>query len=504
MRTSHVLALAFVSVGCGSGTGGDPSRDELNAVYAIPDSRVDDTPAGAPFEPEQRRDVGDADAVFVPSEVNQFVRGVTMPGDLDGDGHGELLLWSERRSDPEIVDCTEGCPSFSQLVVHLIYGGPELGGGGSLVPDASLEGWHINGLEPWVAAAGDLDGDGLADALIGVGAHCQQGSVLVLYGGPRLSGTHDARERASLIRETGSCTGFGHATGVGDLDGDGLGDFVVAALASERAYLFYGRDERPSARRSELDADAVLLTSGDAGVGPAQPVGDVNGDGIDDLLVSHASANPWGPTAGPWRIVLGGPRLSGDVAVDEIGTRIEAMLARGLGDLDGDGRAEIGVTRTGESPDGYVLAGREAWPEALGVEDGALRIGRAPGVSNGSTSLRPAGDVNGDGHLDFLYTDSAETSDEHPRGTVHLFLGPASLTEPTLDLATSTAFLGQLWRSQHDDVIRGHDTLGDWSWGLGDGLAAGSDLDGDGFDEMAIVARGAPDYGLVYLWRGRP
>lgn len=508
--THHPRALLFVLAlgGCADlGSGGrDPTLDELNAVYSIPDPRVDeDLAPDAPFAPGQARDVGDADGVYRSAVPNEFVNGVAMPGDLDGDGYADLLLFAQRFAPPDVVDCDHGCPGFAQLVLHVAYGGPSFAASGTVTPDASIVGWYINGLEPWVAPAGDVDGDGRPDVLISVSGDCQQGNVFLWYGGARLSGTHDVRDLGDgVIRERASCTGFGHAIGVGDLDADGHADFVIAAPGSGRAYLFYGRASRLEGRLDEAAADAVLL-GGDGGIGPAQPAGDVDGDGADDLLVSHDPGRELEAAAGGWRLLLGGARLSGEVAIDGESTRIEAAMARGLGDLDGDGRADVGVTRHDLGLDGYVIGGRATWPGAMGIDDGSLRIERAPHPSAavGATSLRAAGDMNGDGAPDFLYADSEAAEDDSPRGALYLFLGPTALDAPTLDLEQAVAFLGQMWRSSYDDVPRGYDTLGDWSWHLGDGLAAGTDLDGDGLSDLAVVARIAPDYGRVYVWRGR-
>ncbi|MCB9593952.1 MAG: VCBS repeat-containing protein [Sandaracinaceae bacterium] len=504
-----MLILLLTLAGCGSSGGGlfgEPSLDELNAVRAVPDENADDTPPDASFEPGQRRDVGGAQAVFPSQRPNEYVSGVVMPGDLDGDGYGDLVMWAHLMNDPDVVDCSRGCPGFGQLVVYVAYGGSSFGADGVIRADARLESWHINGIEPWVSSAGDVDGDGRPDVLISVGADCQQGNVLTLYGGSRLSGTMDVRDLpGGVLRETGACTRFGNAVGVGDLDGDGFADFVVAAPSSDRSYLYYGRAGRSDARRSELDADAILLATGIDGVGPAQPAGDVNGDGLDDMIVAGSTGPAFHEDVGVWHLVLGGPRLAGEVPIETLGTAIEAAFVSGLGDLDGDGRGELGVTRNGAGVDGFVLPGRGEWPAALGVEDGALRIARAlaPGAVGGSTALRPAGDVNGDGALDFLYSDSEATSDGYPRGSVQLFLGPRTM-DATLEASSGTEFLGQLWLSEHDGSVRGFDSLGEWSWRLGNGLAAGSDLDGDGYGEIAIVARIAPDSGRLYLWRGRP
>ncbi len=498
MRDRTTLLLALALAACGDpGVPGtfDPSADPVDSHV---DPGAQDIDPDAPFEPGQRRDVGDAAAVFHPGVHNEYVSGVVMPGDLDGDGFGDVVFWTYRYNPPDTVPCDDGCPSFTQLVAYIDYGGPEIGIEGRIVPDATILGWHINTLRHWIAPAGDLDGDGRDDLLVSVGGLCEQGNVLTLWGGPRLNGVVDVRDVASLMREQGSCTGFGTAVGVGDLDGDGRGDLVVAAPDSGAAYLYYGRAERPTGRLSEADADAVLRGLDGARLGPAQPAGDLDGDGLDDLLVSSAPSEDTIAETVRWWILPGGARLRGEVTLSDA-TSLDAALAHGVGDLDGDGRDELGVTRLPDQPTGFVIPGGSGWPDMFRAEQGSLTLRREPSDAEAHarpSALLPAGDVNGDGADDFLYVDP--TGAEGGGGAAHLFLGPVDVRAASLDLDQSIAFLGRTYANG------GADELGAWSWHLGNSVAAGSDLDGDGYDDLVMVSRLGQYYGQFYVWRGRP
>ena len=492
-----LTASLLIAAGCGA-----PADPTLNDVVPIADPRVDDTPPSAPFRPGQRRDVADADVQFDSPEYNQFISGVSMPGDLDGDGHGDLVLWSHAHADPDLVDCRDGCPGFERLVVYITYGGPHFARPGALRPDATLVGWYLNGARSWIEPAGDLDGDGKADVLLGITGDCQQGNVFTLFGGARLRGVMEIRDLPGVLRESDACSGFGFGTGVGDLDADGFDDFVVTAPDAGETYVFYGSATRPSARRSEAEADATFFTDLEEGIGPARPVGDVDGDRHADLLIANAPDRTTDESPGTWHLVLGGERLVGRVRIEASSTRLRAAMARGLGDLDGDGRDEIGVSLNATGDDAYVLPGRATWPAAVDASEGVLHIARS--AVGASTALRPAGDVNGDGHPDFVYTDSRDSGDDAPRGAVHLFVGPHRLEARSLELSTSTAFLGQRWVAERDgSTQRGYYVLGDWSWRSGDGFAGGSDLVGDGRDDIAVVGRRAPESGRLYNIRGR-
>lgn len=510
-----LLAATLASPAALSGCS-EPAHEDLdwlNSVYPVADPSLTGTPPDAPFVPGQRRDVGDAAAEFTQSAPNAFAEGVAMPGDLDGDGLGDLLIWSRRAAPPDVVPCREGCPGFEQLEVNVIYGSATLGGSTRrLEPAARIVSWYVHDLRYAVDPAGDVNGDGRADFVIGLGTYGdEQGSAFVVHGGPRLAGEIDVRDAGALLRELGNGTHYGEIAGLGDIDGDGLDDFAIGALrgavdvegASGRLYLHYGRTGTPPERRSEIDADASLTAS--AGIelfGKASSVGDVDGDGLADFVVRDSEPTVYGEGTRAWWLVRGrATRWSGAHDVATVGIRIDARSVRGLGDLDGDGRDELGVTlEDDELREVFVIAGREEWPTSLGLEHASARIegvGSVRGLL--PPSLFPAGDVDGDGNADLLYGDPFYTSDgaDAPRGAVYLFRGPHALDGGALALADATAFLGQDWRAVPDPARRrGYDQLGD-------ALAAGSDLNGDGIGDLALAGLDAPDGGRVYLWLGR-
>lgn len=490
MRPGLSLCLGSVVAACGLG---GPSLDELNAVRAVPDPSADSTAPAAPFLPGQRRSVADADTAFVIEAHNQWVSGITLPGDLDRDGFDDLVLWGRLANPPDTVPCDRGCPGFDQLAVRVVYGAADFGRSPRLVAGATLLSWHINSARGHVAAAGDVDGDGAPELLVSVGTDgCEQGNVFVVRGGERLRGVIDVRDAGALLRETGGCQHFGDAAGVGDLDGDGRADFAVATPHTRRVHLYYGTPGVAPTRRSEADADARFVSASGGALGAAVAAGDVDGDGRGDLLMGLDAASGdhdfW--------LVRGGPgRFAGEVEVERAGTRITAATLSALGDLDGDGRHELGATvRTGER-DGFVIAGRRDWPARLDVRDAFTWIVRAAGAPQSPAAvLLPAGDVDGDGARDLLYGDPSYAVGELPLGAVHLLRGP--LSRGALALTESTSFLGQEWLSQREPAARrGLDNLG--------AAVGAADFNADGLSDLVFGAPGAPDGGRVYVWMGR-
>lgn len=460
-----------------------------DGVHAIADPTVDGTAPEAPFEPAQRRDVGDADAVYVPRDVvtGTWVRGVVAPGDLDGDGTEDLVLWGHEASPIDVVPCAMGCPGFDRAFVDIVYGRHDA----TLVPSARLWGWHINSLRMSVEAAGDTNGDGRGDLLVSIGTEgCEQGNVFVVLGGARLSGDHDIRDVAPLMRDEATCASLGEARGVGDVDGDGLGDYAVASRGDDRLHLFYGLAALPTERRSENDADAHLTAIG-GGIGTARGVGDVDGDGLDDFVVGLTRD---GTDHAVWLFRGTRSRLEGELDTDAASTVLTARAVRGLGDLDGDGMDELGVTMA--SGTGYVVRGRAGWPAELDATSEAPRIEADGGAGEVPSLLSGAGDVNGDGSPDLIFGDASYRGEGVERGAAYLFLGLIPLEADALVHTDATAFLGRDWAADDDGRRRGYDRLGEL-------LPGRVDLDGDGFDDLVLPALSAPDSGRVYLWRGR-
>lgn len=501
MRTS-VLALVFV-VGCTDPLGSRPGSGPDDRVAPVADPMSAPLAADAPFEPGARIDMGSADGAF-DAMTHTLAQEAIFPGDLDGDGIDDLLVAGQIPSPADVVECSMGCAAFSQAYIDVIYGRANLGG--ELRRDARLLGWFVSGLRHHARPAGDVDGDGRADLLIGIATEgCEQGNAFLVYGGERLSGEIDVRDAGTLIRESGTCTRFGEVAGVGDLDADGFDDFAVGSLGEGggegRVFLFYGRAARFTERLRESDADAILVGPDVAELARADRAGDVNGDGHGDAFV-HVRDNPLAPREGrlAWLVLGRAERFAGTVLLTRTAIRIdgEPWSYAALGDLDRDGRDDFAIANGDAARDAQIFLGRATWPSVIGPSDADAWVpGPEIAVSSGRTSIAGAGDVDGDGALDLLYGDSAHGDPEIPRGAVFLVHGGGRIWSGAIARDEATVFLGQHWLSASEaDVLRGYDAVGS-------SIAGGSDLDADGFDDFAIPAPTAPVGGRVYLWLGR-
>jgi signal transduction histidine kinase len=315
-------------------------------------------------------------------------------------------------------------------------------------------------------AAGDVNGDGFDDLLVGALSAAEDDTrvdqigqrVLPAAGVPAAAA--DATNAPALVHLfTGSPAGLGaqpaftlrlpprgafrelRLAAGGDLDGDGVGDFAVGLPDLEggagEVWLFRGRRQ---GGWQEPDQRLAGVQPGESFGDALAFVGDVTGDGRADLLV-------------------GAPRWDGRQA-DE-------------------GRAVLYAGGPGGVVPEPVWEARCEVPVRRGVDDALQRLFGAV--------VAAAGDVNGDGFPDVLVTAPFAERGDVNEGLVFLYhgsprglgRGPATILEPNREMAT----------------------LGGWAAGVGD-------VDGDGFDDVLAgapeLSDGEPREGAAFLFRGSP
>ena len=314
-----------------------------------------------------------------------------------------------------------------------------------------------------IAAAGDANGDGLADLVTGAAAFVggsPVGQVLLLSGS----------DGAVLWSVVGTSNpGLGSAVaGVGDLDGDGHDDVAAGVPAGRLAHVLSGAN------------GSVLLTLTGTGGAPfgyavAGP-GDLNGDGVPEILV--------GGVAGMLGAVTAYSGANGSVLLTVTGTTPGdgfGTAAAGTGDVDGDGTPDfaVGAPRATPPPIFFPKAG-----EAF--------------VFSGATGL-PVHSFQGTAALDLFGTSLAGVGDVTGDGIPDVAVG-APQNDATGPWASGPGYV-RVHSGADGSLVHfwSGSLIGD---AFGQTVAGGSDVDGDGVPDLVIGVPQFVDNGLSFLGPG--
>ncbi len=446
-------------------------------------------------------------------------------GDFDGDGHADVAIGA-----PQAGDAGEGA-------LYLYFGSDAIPAVVDLAAAddvVTLTGENAgDALGTSLAAAGDLNGDGFDDLVIGaIGVDtlggADAGAAYVLFGGPRpQQGAIGDLAPSRLARIDGLAAGdeLGRSVaGGGDIDGDGFADIVIGARLAEAdyarysgglSYVLFGGADGVGTDLAALDGSNGLRFEGagrfDQSGRSVAVLGDIDGDGFDDFAIGAPDADPGGrENAGAVYVVFGTdggyPASFGPDAHDGIrGLVIEGESAgdfagfavAGAGDINGDGFDDIVIGAYGKTTAGgamagaaYVVFGHD------GTWDGSLDLGELDGsngfamfglspMSGTGRAVASAGDVNGDGFDDILVgARYADPEGLGGAGEAYLVFGHGGTFAAELDLSTLDATgAGCTLQGTRREAYAGYSFGGP------------GDIDGDGFADPLIGAPSIADAG---------
>lgn len=376
----------------------------------------------------------------VGARTNAFGASVASAGDVNGDGNADLLVGA-----PDYLR-DRGAGGGAAYVVFLKAARDPV----DVALLAPAQGYAVRGaangdrVGQAVASVGDVNGDGVPDALIGApGANFagrDAGSAYVIYG--QRAPTSTTVGLSALRPEQGfridgprKDAQFGASVAsVGDVDGDGIPDLLIGADGFHDAasyVIFGGASSQSGLRIADLRPSQGYAIKG-AGDSVAA-AGDVNGDGAPDQLVGGGdldAAVVFGQrTRSPVRIDATKLTPSQGYAVTdaEIGGEMWSWTeVHSVGDVNGDGVPDMLTSGGGDVYDfnsgAWIIYGQRAPTSAvvnLGWDGPApaqgYRIVNPPGQMNeqnvpGHSSLESVGDVNGDGVPDVLFDANAGLS----------------------------------------------------------------------------------------------
>ena len=473
-------------------------------------------------------------AIEAPNTGSYFGFAVSLAGDFNGDGYGDVVM---------------GAPlnTFTDTALRTQGGGVVLYEGGlntSLVPKGYSGTGQVNGHyytysvnKGWlgfsVAGVGDMNNDGLADLLIGMpqdAASSNPGGAFLVYGKANsttgslaeyqkdisaLATTPDALS----ITSTFDTAGFS-VSSAGDVNGDGWIDMIISAhfqtvsgLSGNtgNTYVVYGSAALSALQTISLGnvggtVPGFVISGWQAGEESGTSVssaGDFNGDGKADLLVSAYFNDTAGTQAGATYVILG---KTGNTAVDltniknnsggfvilgENGQDMSGVSVSSGGDINGDGLGDIligaVIAGTGnanpESGKTYVIFGRNTANATIDLGQiaagtGGFAILSTTAVEQSGHSVSSAGDINGDGLADIILGAPFGSVDGGASaGRSFVVYGKSTTTNVNLsDVLNNTggfAIIGQ-----------GAQDLSGYSVG------AAGDVNGDGLADLIVGAHG--------------
>ena len=439
--------------------------------------------------------------------------------DPNADGDPRDAVDGDRDGEPDWLDVEAG-PSTTPIAAEQKISGTT--GGLAALLDAD------DNLGRSVVAIGDLDGDGVNDLAVGAARDddggSDRGAVYVLF----LNADGTVKSEQKISQTQGGLTAtlkdngyFGWSVAaLGDLDGDGLGDIAVGARTDDGGgstegavfVLFLNADGTVKSEQKVSSADggltATLATGDNFGSALAGP-GDLDGDGIVDLVVGAEGDDGGGSTRGAVHVLFlnaDGTVKSGQEISDTAGGFTATLddsdkfgwSVGTIGDLDGDGVTDIAVGARYDDDGGinrgavYVL-----FLNADGTVKSEQKVSSSTGGLDGpiadydflGSSVAGIGDVDGDGVEDLVVGAYGDDDGGTYTGAVYLWSMNADGTVKSDDKISATA--GGL-----TGPLTGSPYFGNAVTGLGD-------LDRDGALNLAVGSfgndDGASNAGAVYV-----
>jgi Ca2+-binding RTX toxin-like protein len=443
-------------------------------------------------------------------------------GDINGDGIGDIVIGAPgfTLSNPDATTT----PGTSYVVFGSQAGFPA---NFELSTLNGTNGFALNGVaaDDWtgfrVSGAGDVNGDGKDDLIIGANGADPNGlenagSSYVLFGST--SGFAPSIDLATLNGNNGfTINGIGagdelgsSVSGAGDVNGDGFADLSIGAPYADpngledagQSYVVFGSNNgfSTSLNVSDLDGNNGFtingIGAGDELGASVSVAGDVNGDGIDDLIIGAFGADPNGLENASQSYVVFGSTVglasslnvsdldgTNGFAIDGIAEGDYSSRVSAAGDVNGDGIDDLIIGAFGADPNGnanagtsYVVFGSpEAFPASfkpsgLDGTNGFAINGIAEGDYSGFR-VSSAGDFNGDGIDDLIIsTPFAETS----AGQSYIVFGSKEGFCASINLSSLDGINGSVLNGVNPN---------DYS---GVSVSGAGDINGDGVDDLII------------------
>ena len=386
--------------------------------------------------------------------LNFFGYSVSDAGDVNGDGFSDIIV---------------GAYSISKAYIY--YGSTAL----DTVPDLTLSYELYTNFGESVSSAGDVNGDGFGDVIVGTSTYNGFGGAFIFFGGASMNNNYDL-----VLGGFEWSSNFGRSvSSAGDINGDGFSDVVVGAGHSGiglrgKLYVYFGGFLMNNVADITMEGESDYEYLGNS----VSSAGDVNGDGYSDVI---AGAHGFSLNTG--RVYLYDYFMKGEIMSDitmtgETANTFFGISVSSAGDVNGDGYSDIIVgadqysSGTGRA---YIYFGGSSMNNVADV----TMTGEVDGNHFG-ISVSSAGDVNGDGYSDVIVGASYYSFDT---GRAYIYFGGSSMNNVA-------------------DVTMTGEVDGNH---FGTSVSLAGDVNGDGYSDVIVGASSYSSFtGRAYVYFGGP
>ena len=377
---------------------------------------------------------------------------VSYAGDVNGDGYADVIIGAYMSNAGGPLSTWKG-------QAHILFGNSTMDN----TPDVTMTGLTNEDRLGIVSYAGDVNGDGYSDVIVGAdraeGGGTQRGEAYIYFGGSSMNNAADVTMSGLADNDY-----LGYAVSyAGDVNGDGYDDVIVGAYGAAiggtlrgQAHVYFGGPDMDGT------AEFTMNGSGDSNYFgySVSYAGDVNGDGYADVIVGAYGAG----TGGETYLYLGGPdmdnvadvTMSGAAGGDEFGYDVSYA-----GDVNGDGYDDVivGARGAGSEGEAYIYFGGPNMDNTIDIT-----MNSSGGGGTFGRQVSYAGDINGDDYSDVIIGDYSAGA-----GGAYIYFGGSNM-----DNTTDITLIGAV--------------SGDY---FGYSVSYAGDVNGDGYDDVVIGAKNA-------------